>query len=122
VVPFHDEDEVIERANNTRYGLAATVWTENLAKAHKIAQNLQCGYVWINCFLVRDLRMPFGGNFNVLKMLIYCLDSIIFLLTQDLKIVEQVVKDTLTVLTFLLKKKQFACVILKKLFIYTAFK
>jgi acyl-CoA reductase-like NAD-dependent aldehyde dehydrogenase len=61
VTPFHDEDEVIERANNTRYGLAATVWTENLAKAHKIAQHLQCGYVWINCFLVRDLRMPFGG-------------------------------------------------------------
>lgn len=61
VTTFHDEDEVIDRANNTRYGLAATIWTENLSRAHKIAQYLQCGYVWINCFLVRDLRMPFGG-------------------------------------------------------------
>lgn len=61
VTTFHDEEEVINRANNTRYGLAATIWTENLSKAHKIAQSLQCGYVWVNCFLVRDLRMPFGG-------------------------------------------------------------
>jgi aminomuconate-semialdehyde dehydrogenase len=61
VTSFHDEDEVIERANGVKYGLAATVWTENLSKAHRVAQSLECGTTWINCFLIRDLNMPFGG-------------------------------------------------------------
>jgi acyl-CoA reductase-like NAD-dependent aldehyde dehydrogenase len=61
VTSFRDEEEVIERANNTRYGLAATIWTQDLARAHRVARELQCGYTWINCFMVRDLNMPFGG-------------------------------------------------------------
>ena len=62
VVPFHDEDEVIKRANNIKYGLAATVWTENLAKARKISNVVMFGLI---AFWVRDLRISFGGNFNV---------------------------------------------------------
>ena len=61
VTTFHEEEEVIERANNSKYGLAATVWTENLGRAHRVARSLQCGYTWINSFLIRDLNMPFGG-------------------------------------------------------------
>ena len=56
-----EEEEVMERANNSRYGLAATVWTENLGRAHRVSRALDCGYVWVNSFLVRDLNMPFGG-------------------------------------------------------------
>jgi len=61
VTTFQDEDEVVERANNSKYGLSATVWTENVGRAHRVAQNLQCGTTWINCFMMRDLNMPFGG-------------------------------------------------------------
>jgi acyl-CoA reductase-like NAD-dependent aldehyde dehydrogenase len=61
VTTFHEEDEVIRRANNNKYGLAATVWTTNLGRAHRVARALHCGNVWVNCFLVRDLNMPFGG-------------------------------------------------------------
>ena len=61
VTTFHEEDEVIERANNNTYGLAATIWTNDLGRAHRVARSLQVGYTWINCFLVRDLNMPFGG-------------------------------------------------------------
>lgn len=61
VTSFHEEDEVIERANNSRYGLAATVWSRDLAQAHRVARQLQAGTTWINCFMVRDLNMPFGG-------------------------------------------------------------
>ncbi len=61
VTSFHEEDEVIERANNNRYGLACTVWTNDLGKAHRVARSIKAGYTWINCFLVRDLNMPFGG-------------------------------------------------------------
>lgn len=61
VTTFTDEDEVIRRANDNNYGLAATVWTQDISRAHRIARSLESGYVWINCFLVRDLNMPFGG-------------------------------------------------------------
>ncbi len=61
VTKFQDEDEVIERANNSKYGLSATVWTKDLGRAHRVAQRLQVGTTWVNCFLVRDLHMPFGG-------------------------------------------------------------
>jgi aminomuconate-semialdehyde/2-hydroxymuconate-6-semialdehyde dehydrogenase len=61
IQPFETEDEVIELANGTNYGLSATIWTENLKRAHRVAGNLKSGIVWVNCWLVRDLRTPFGG-------------------------------------------------------------
>lgn len=61
LMPFKTTEEVLEMANSTRYGLAATVWTQDLTKAHTIARNLDFGIVWINCWLLRDLRTPFGG-------------------------------------------------------------
>jgi aminomuconate-semialdehyde/2-hydroxymuconate-6-semialdehyde dehydrogenase len=48
-------------ANSTKYGLAATIWTENLKRAHRVAAAVDSGIIWINCWLVRDLRTPFGG-------------------------------------------------------------
>ena len=62
--PFDTEEEVIEYANGTQYGLSSTVWTKDLSKANKMAQELKAGIVWINCWLVRDLRTPFGGVKN----------------------------------------------------------
>jgi aminomuconate-semialdehyde/2-hydroxymuconate-6-semialdehyde dehydrogenase len=61
IMPFDTEEEVLMWANSTVYGLASTVWTENLTRAHRIAQNIHSGIVWINCWLHRDLRTPFGG-------------------------------------------------------------
>lgn len=61
LTPFDTEEEVLMMANSTPYGLAATVWTTNLTKAHKVAAALHSGIVWINCWLLRDLRTPFGG-------------------------------------------------------------
>ncbi|MEY3313781.1 MAG: hypothetical protein RLZZ578_1301 [Bacteroidota bacterium] len=58
---FSSEEQAIALANGTKYGLAANVWTQHLAKAHRIANALDFGIVWINCWLVRDLRTPFGG-------------------------------------------------------------
>lgn len=58
---FVDENDVIKRANYTSYGLSATVWTSDISRAHRVAQQLLCGTTWINCFLIRDLNMPFGG-------------------------------------------------------------
>jgi aminomuconate-semialdehyde/2-hydroxymuconate-6-semialdehyde dehydrogenase len=64
IMPFDTEEEVLMMANSTEYGLAATVWTENLTRAHRVANELDSGIVWINCWLVRDLRTPFGGTKN----------------------------------------------------------
>lgn len=64
ITPFESEEEVLMMANSTEYGLAATVWTENLKRAHRVAENLRSGIVWINSWLVRDLRTPFGGMKN----------------------------------------------------------
>ena len=61
LTPFDSEDEVIEYANSTKYGLSATVWTKDINKANRISHLLQSGIVWVNCWLVRDLRTPFGG-------------------------------------------------------------
>lgn len=61
IMPFDTEEEVLQYANSTQYGLAATVWTQDLNKAHRVANTLESGIVWINCWLVRDLRTPFGG-------------------------------------------------------------
>lgn len=64
LAPFDTEGEVILHANSTPYGLSATVWTENLSRAHRVANEIKCGIIWINCWLVRDLRTPFGGVKN----------------------------------------------------------
>lgn len=59
--PFDSEDEVIALANNTRYGLGASLWTENSSRAIRISEQLEVGMVWVNCWFLRDLRTPFGG-------------------------------------------------------------
>jgi aminomuconate-semialdehyde/2-hydroxymuconate-6-semialdehyde dehydrogenase len=61
LIPFDDEAQAIAIANDTQYGLAASVWSNNLGRAHRVAARLQSGIVWINCWLLRDLRTPFGG-------------------------------------------------------------
>ncbi len=61
---FKSEEEALLLANACDYGLSATIWTQNLTRAHKVAAKLQCGIVWINCWLLRDLRTPFGGVKN----------------------------------------------------------
>jgi aminomuconate-semialdehyde/2-hydroxymuconate-6-semialdehyde dehydrogenase len=61
IMPFDSEDEVLGFANWVRYGLSATVWTENLSRAHRMAAKLEAGIVWVNSWLLRDLRTPFGG-------------------------------------------------------------
>jgi aldehyde dehydrogenase (NAD+) len=61
IIKFRNLDEVIERANNTSYGLAAAVWTRDISKAHAIANNVRAGTVWVNCFDVFDAAAPFGG-------------------------------------------------------------
>ncbi len=61
IMPFDAEDEVIGYANSTGYGLSATIWTENLKRAHRVAAQVKSGIIWINCWLLRDLRTPFGG-------------------------------------------------------------
>jgi aminomuconate-semialdehyde/2-hydroxymuconate-6-semialdehyde dehydrogenase len=61
IMPFDTEEEAIANANLVRYGLSATVWTENLTKAHRVASQIESGIVWVNTWLLRDLRTPFGG-------------------------------------------------------------
>jgi len=61
VLPFKSADEVIERANNTFYGLAAAVWTKDVQKAHRFAREVRAGTVWVNCYDVFDAAAPFGG-------------------------------------------------------------
>ena len=61
ITPFENEEEVINYANDCDYGLASSVWTQNLARAHRVAEQINTGTVWVNCWLLRDLRVPFGG-------------------------------------------------------------
>jgi aminomuconate-semialdehyde/2-hydroxymuconate-6-semialdehyde dehydrogenase len=61
ITPFDNEEEVINYANDCDYGLASSVWTQNLSRAHRVAERISTGTVWVNCWLVRDLRVPFGG-------------------------------------------------------------
>ncbi|HEX9460625.1 MAG TPA: aldehyde dehydrogenase [Thermoanaerobaculia bacterium] len=61
LTPFDSDEEAVTFANSTRYGLSATVWTRDLSRAHRVAAALDAGTIWINCWLLRDLRVPFGG-------------------------------------------------------------
>ena len=61
LIPFDTEEDVIRIANNIKYGLSATIWTEDKVKAQRVAREIDAGVIWLNCWLVRDLRTPFGG-------------------------------------------------------------
>ena len=61
VTPFEGDEEAIRLANDTRYGLAAYIWTENLRRGHRVAHRIEAGMLWLNSHNVRDLRTPFGG-------------------------------------------------------------
>jgi aminomuconate-semialdehyde/2-hydroxymuconate-6-semialdehyde dehydrogenase len=61
LIPFDTEEEVIQYANGTVYGLAASLWTKDVSRAHRVAHQLETGICWINTWLNRDLRTPFGG-------------------------------------------------------------
>ena len=61
IMPFKDEDHVVEMANSTRYGLAASIFTQDISKGHRVAAKVSSGIVWINTWMMRDLRIPFGG-------------------------------------------------------------
>ena len=61
LTPFKSEEEALLYANSTEYGLSATIWTKNISRAHRISHQLKSGIIWVNCWMVRDLRTPFGG-------------------------------------------------------------
>src|SRR4051794_1235552 len=61
IAPFDAEDEAIAMANDTDYGLAASIWTTQLQRSHRVAQQMRAGITWVNCWFLRDLRTPFGG-------------------------------------------------------------
>ena len=64
IMPFQTEEEVLAYANSTEYGLACTLWTENISRANRISKAIHSGIVWVNTWLLRDLRTPFGGVKN----------------------------------------------------------
>jgi aminomuconate-semialdehyde/2-hydroxymuconate-6-semialdehyde dehydrogenase len=61
VAPFDAEEEAVAMANDTQYGLAASIWTSDLKRGHRVAQQMNVGITWVNCWFLRDLRTPFGG-------------------------------------------------------------
>jgi aminomuconate-semialdehyde/2-hydroxymuconate-6-semialdehyde dehydrogenase len=61
VIPFDTEEEVIRQANDTHYGLSASIWTNDLKRAHRVAHEIEAGIIWVNTWFLRDLRTPFGG-------------------------------------------------------------
>ena len=61
VHPFRDEEEALALANGVPYGLSASVWTKDLDRAHRVSARLETGMIWVNSWLLRDLRVPFGG-------------------------------------------------------------
>ncbi len=64
LLPFSNENEAVEIANSTEYGLACSIWTNDLKKAHRVAHSIKSGIIWVNCWMLRDLRTPFGGMKN----------------------------------------------------------
>ena len=64
IIPFKTEEEVIEMANSTKYGLSASIFTKNVSRAHRVAAEIDAGIVWVNTWMLRDLRIPFGGMKN----------------------------------------------------------
>jgi aminomuconate-semialdehyde/2-hydroxymuconate-6-semialdehyde dehydrogenase len=64
LMPFDSEADMLKYANSTEYGLSASLWTGSLSRATRLAEHLEAGIVWINCWLLRDLRTPFGGMKN----------------------------------------------------------
>lgn len=62
LAPFDTENEAVALANGTRYGLVASLWTRDLDRAHRVARRIEAGIVWVNCWMLRDLRTPFGGT------------------------------------------------------------
>ncbi len=62
IIPFEDEEDALRIANCTRYGLSSSIWTTSVSRAHRMAATIHSGTVWINCWLLRDLRVPFGGT------------------------------------------------------------
>jgi len=61
LMPFNTEEEAIALANSTEYGLAASIWTQDDARAKRVSAKIESGIVWVNCWNVRDLHTPFGG-------------------------------------------------------------
>lgn len=61
IAPFDSEEEAVAMANDTKYGLAASIWTSDLRRGHRVAQQMNVGITWVNCWFLRDLRTPFGG-------------------------------------------------------------
>jgi aminomuconate-semialdehyde/2-hydroxymuconate-6-semialdehyde dehydrogenase len=61
LAPFDSEEEAVAMANDTKYGLAASIWTSDLKRGHRVAQKMNVGITWVNCWFLRDLRTPFGG-------------------------------------------------------------
>ena len=61
ISPFDEIDEVVIMANDTEYGLASTIWTQDVRKANLVAARMESGITWVNCWFLRDLRTPFGG-------------------------------------------------------------
>jgi aminomuconate-semialdehyde/2-hydroxymuconate-6-semialdehyde dehydrogenase len=58
---FDTEEDAINYANATEYGLAGSLWTQDISRAHRVANKVESGILWVNCWLIRDLRTPFGG-------------------------------------------------------------
>jgi aminomuconate-semialdehyde/2-hydroxymuconate-6-semialdehyde dehydrogenase len=61
ITPFETDEEAIELANGVPYGLSASVWTQDLTRAHRLGERLHAGTIWVNTWMLRDLRVPFGG-------------------------------------------------------------
>ncbi|MGH8371792.1 MAG: aldehyde dehydrogenase [Gammaproteobacteria bacterium] len=61
LIPFNDEDQAVAYANGTTYGLAASLWSADVSRCHRIAARLEAGLIWVNCWMLRDLRVPMGG-------------------------------------------------------------